>query len=106
MICSAILFICIFFFYFLNSAGLLFIQNNNNFSFFGLSIIYWSAYHDAKLIKMANKMKFATEFHMRFGCLSMFVSLFTVMQALHVFAIIYCTRFYKGISKFTERKKK
>ena len=74
--------------------------------FFFFSIIYWSAYHDAKLIKMANKTKFATKFHMRFGCLSMFVSLFTVMQALHVFAIIYCTRFYKGISKFREREKK
>ena len=33
-------------------------------------------------------MKFDMRFHTRFGCLSMFVSLSTVMQTLCVFAII------------------
>ena len=45
------------------------------FSFFGLLIIYWSAYRDAKL-KMANEItKLATRFQTRFGCQSKFVSL-------------------------------
>ena len=52
-------------------------------------MIYWSANRDAKL-EMVKEMvppKFATRLLTRFGYLSMFVSLSTVMQTVRVFAI-------------------